>query len=144
VEKIRQEVIKELRVCKNPDCKKEFEANIIKLAGVSVSFGNQYCPECRKRILEEQEAREKAAQEAEIASKRRRWREQLSGIPAKFMTSEFGNFNEKHVGCQGLADAKKRCQEYADKWPFPDMEGSLGDMKRATPLYSSTQILVGE
>ena len=47
-----QDIITELKVCKNPDCKKEYEAHILNLLGARIVRGGGNCPDCAKKILE--------------------------------------------------------------------------------------------
>lgn len=110
------EPIYELRVCLNPQCQKEYNAQILDCMGVRFVKGAGYCPECSRRRFEEQESQEKAAKSAAIASLRRKWRHGC-GIPFRFMEEAFETFktnNEKAI----FKKAYKTCLEYADNFPF--------------------------
>jgi len=142
-----QQPITELRLCKNPDCQREYQAEIINCMGVQIIRGDGYCQECAKKIYEADVAREETARLAKIASKRREWREVKSGIPSKFMLAEFGSFDEKRNGCTGLVNAKKRCLEFAEKWPFPDKDGKPWRYEKGYPsllLYSESSWGIGK
>jgi len=112
---MKPDIIKELKICRR--CGEEYEAEIILVLGARLLRGNGYCPDCAKKALAEQEAKEKAAKEADIISKRHKWR--LScGIAQKFMNEEFGTFNKDRQ-----KKAYEKCLAYAEKFPIEDCRG---------------------
>lgn len=112
-----QDIAKEPRVCKNPDCKREYEAHILTILGTRIIFGWGYCPECAKKVLEEEEAREESMKLEKIAHQRRRWR-LTCGIPPKFMTEEFGTFDKERQ-----LKAYEKCLGYANNYPLTNPRG---------------------
>jgi len=73
--------------------------------------GDGYCPDCAKQVYDEEVAREEAARQAEVARVRRQHR-LSSGIPPKFMNSDFSTFEK------GWQDkAFKLCWDYAEGFP---------------------------
>lgn len=112
----------ELRRCYA--CKKEYEAKIYNVLGLKIVKGADYtragivcyCPDCNKKIFEEEEAREKLARQAEIIRKRKEWRFKC-GIPAKFMFEDFSTFDVKRP-VTGIKNAYNRCLCYARNFPL--------------------------
>uniref|UniRef100_A0A6M3JMT9 Putative IstB domain protein ATP-binding protein n=1 Tax=viral metagenome TaxID=1070528 RepID=A0A6M3JMT9_9ZZZZ len=119
-----EDIIKELRVCKDPDCKKEYTAEIINCMGVRILKGMGYCPDHARKMYEIAEIKDREKTAGEIVSKRRFWREVKSGIPSKFMYEDLSTFNAYRADCMGLKKAFDRCVEYVENWPFPDKEGN--------------------
>ena len=113
------DIIKELRVCHNSGCKKEYEAEIITVLGVRILRGAGYCQDCARKLYEEELAKEEAARKLGIATGRREWREKC-GIPHKFMTEQFGTFDKSRQ-----TDKYKLCLKYADSYPLMDSRGYL-------------------
>lgn len=110
-------IAKEKRICKNPDCKQEYEAEIITTLKTRLVLGMGYCPKCVKRIDEEEKAREQAFKDNETMRQRRRWR--LScGIPPKFMNKDFSTFDRTRQD-----KAFKVCWDYAEGYPFDKLRG---------------------
>jgi len=100
------------RLCK--ECGVEYDYKIYDIMGTSIASGVPYCPGCRLKKEEEEEAR----RQAQIAHKRKLWRDNC-GIPPKFMNQEFGTLDlDRPV--QGLKLAYKRCLAYAEKYPLDD------------------------
>jgi len=100
------------RLCK--ECGVEYDYKIYDIMGTSIASGVPYCPDCRLKKEEEEEAR----RQAQIAHKRKLWRDNC-GIPPKFMNQEFGTLDlDRPV--QGLKLAYKRCLAYAEKYPLDD------------------------
>jgi len=99
-------------ICRN--CKKEYEPQYLELMGVRILKGQGYCPECARVVCEGEEAKEKVAREAAIATTRREWR-QSCGIPPKFMFEEFATFCAEGDRL-AFSNAHKRCLDYASKF----------------------------
>lgn len=114
---MKPNIVTEPRVCRNPECKKEYQAEIICLMGVRLLRGEGYCSDCAKKELESQEAKELAVKQATITSQRRQWRD-TCGIPRKFMLQEFKGFDTQREGCSGLTKAYEKCLNYANKFPL--------------------------
>lgn len=106
---------KETRTCVNPDCKKEYEAHIGNVVGISILFGQGYCPECRQKRAEDEERREVETKARELNNKREQWRINC-GIPIKFKTSRFSNF-DKRVD-RSIVNMLNECQRYANQFSF--------------------------
>ncbi len=123
---MKQNLIKELRVCINPSCQKEYEARIYDVMGMRILMGQGNCPECAKEAYDAELAKEKAVNDAEVARKRRQWRHEC-GISPKFMNEDFSTFK---MGWQDKDLTK--CQEYADAFPL-DYRAYLEREKKAYP-----------
>lgn len=142
-----EEYLKELMVCKNPDCKKEFTAEILALMGARIVRGMGFCPEHAKAMFEEETRREEEKTLGEIATKRRFWREEKSGVPFAFQDKELSLFDVKRAKCKGLDKALKRCSQYVEEWPWPDAEGKPWFYERGYPsllLYSQESWGIGK
>ena len=100
----------ETLTCKR--CGEEYEPEYIGLLGAKVLRGDGNCVACRKIIMEELEAKERAAFLRDIKDRRDTIVKQ-SGIPAKFLTTTFDTFDK---GWQDKALAT--CLEYADGFPI--------------------------
>jgi len=136
-----ENITKESRICKNLDCKKQFEAEVIELLGAKLLRGDGYCQECAKKMFEEEEAHRIVVEKADIDKKRRHWRENC-GIPPKFINEDFSTFEKKRQ-----PEAFKWCWEYAEKYPLPDHEGQPYFYERGYPsllLFSNNSWGVGK
>jgi len=98
-------------ICK---CGNEYEPIFARVFGRDIQI-TYMCDECRKRELADYEAKQEAQLTAEIAHKRRQWRESC-GIPPKFMTSEFGNFDTSRPG--NVGKIHKAFLDYAENYPL--------------------------
>jgi len=103
-------------ICK---CGNEYEPIFAYVMGRDIQI-TLMCDECRDRELKLFEAKEQAKLAAEIAHKRRQWRESC-GIPPKFMTSEFGDFDTRRPG--NVRKIYKAFLEYADNYPLRSPTG---------------------
>lgn len=110
----------EHRVCKNPDCRKEYDAKVSDLFGVRIVHGTGHCPECRQRIREAEDEREKAQHNAMVRSTRLKWRSRC-GIPARFQKTRFETFKLDWI--PKLTKAFKVCQDFAEKFPLEQSRG---------------------
>jgi len=100
----------ETRVCRK--CQQKYEPSYYDIMGLHLLRGDGYCLTCAQQVYEEMEAREEAARLAEIAGIRRKRRES-SGIPPKFMDSDFSAFEK------GWQDkALKLAVAYAENFPI--------------------------
>lgn len=96
------------------DCGNEYEANIAQVLGHSLVLGAGRCKDCRAGLLKEEQDKEKVAQQATIAHKRREWRFNC-GIPLRFMEQEFGTFKKERQ-----PKAYEKCLIYAKEYPLAD------------------------
>ena len=98
-------------------CGVGYESKTFLILGVRINFDHGYCSACRQKKLDEMLAQEEACRLAEIAQKRRHWRNNC-GIPAKFINKEFGTFevNKQPLAC-------KKCFDYAEKFPLGSAVG---------------------
>jgi DNA replication protein DnaC len=128
-----QHIITELRICKNPACKKEYEATILNLLGARIIWGSGYCPDCAKKVEEEREAKEKLVRESEIMATRRRWRN-CCGIPPKFMNEDFSTFKKERQ-----PKVFKVCWDYAEQYQLEKPRGY-----KSLLLFSSESWGVGK
>jgi DNA replication protein DnaC len=107
------DIRKELRTCKNSECKKEYEASIMNLLGARIVRGGGYCPDCAKKLFEREEAMEKGIiTPEEINRQRRLWRLRC-GIPPKFANEDFSTFEKDRQ-----PKAFKKCWDYAENYPL--------------------------
>jgi len=127
----------ETRVCRNPECKKEYEPKYWELLSTKLLKGDGYCPECAKSILERQLAKEELARHADIARSRRAARER-SGITPRFMVKDFSNF-DKGRGKE-IDAAFKLCWQYAEDYPI----GKRPKGYRSLYIYSESSWGVGK
>ena len=97
------------------DCGDPFPEKDIKILGVILRLGGGRCSKCRKKYIKEGEDREAATRAQEIATQRYSWRTG-SGIPLKFMTTEFGNFDKGRPG--NVKYAHQQCLKYAEGFPL--------------------------
>lgn len=95
-------------------CKEEYEPQYLELLGVKILRGDGYCSKCGKVKLDEEEAKEKAMQEAHINAIRYDCIGK-SGIPPRFLTESFSSFKK---GWQDKALASSR--DYANHFPVDD------------------------
>ncbi len=105
----------ETRLCKNPECKAEYEPKYYELMGTKILRGNGYCPVCARRESERLEAKEEAATLADIARRRREARKR-TGIPPKYTNENFSTF-KKGKGKE-IDAALKLCWAYAEEYPL--------------------------
>lgn len=93
-------------------CSKEYEPKYWEVLSIKILRGQGNCPDCCHKMLEEEEAKEKARLEAEI-SQSRRIRISESGIPPKFLRENFTTFDK------GWQDkALVFCKKYAKEFPI--------------------------
>ncbi len=100
----------ETKVCRR--CQQGYEPQYWNVLNTQLLRGDGYCPSCAKQVYDEEVAKEEATRQAEIAKVRRQRRES-SGIPPKFMSSDFSTFEK------GWQDkALKFCKTYAEAFPI--------------------------
>lgn len=112
-----QGVTKEKRVCKNPDCLKEYQARIFTVLNTQLVQGQGYCPGCVKKQAVKEEAKEKAIEDARVKQQRRLWRS-ACGISPMFMNERFDTFDRTKQ-----PEAYKVCLDYANKYPLDTLRG---------------------
>lgn len=128
------EIEKKLKNC--IECRKEYEAHIGHVAGLTIEFGHGLCPDCRQKKADELERKGAEAQVNKLKMQREQWRKQC-GIPLRFQTSRFEGFDLSVIG--NIHKAWKECKEYADTF--------LCGLPRKSPslvLYSSNVWGVGK
>jgi len=119
----KPKITKEKRTCKNPACRKEYEAEVVHLLNTNLIRGDGFCPECAKKEYETIEAKEQAKSLEAINHQRLEWRK-TCGIPLKFMNEDFSTFKDKRPDMEtNLEKAYKMCWEYAEKYPISDPWG---------------------
>jgi len=99
------------------ECGATYTANYILSTGKPHDMSGGMCRECRDKLIREREAKEEAERLADVARRRRQWRER-SGIPSRFMYKEFGNFE-----IDRQPTAYKRALQYAEKYPLGKATG---------------------
>lgn len=100
----------ETRICKR--CQNGYVPQYWNLLNTQILRGDGYCPECARKVHEEEQAKEEAAQRLEVS--RIRWRRRSEcGIPAKFMNQDFSTFKK---GWQNKAF--KIAWDYAEGFPL--------------------------
>lgn len=110
-------ITNEKRVCKDPDCGREYDAEIITALNVRLVRGNGFCSDCVKKMDERERQREKDVRERAIISQRRQWRLNC-GIPPRFMNEDFSTFDRSKQ-----ETAFKVCWDYAEGYPFDKLRG---------------------
>lgn len=103
----------EKRVCKNPECKAEYDAKVLTVMNLTIVLGQDRCPVCNKKLDDAEIAKEQLA----ISSKRMKWRREC-GIPLKFMNQDFSTFDKTKQ-----AEAYKVCSAYAESFPVENPRG---------------------
>ncbi len=88
------------------------------------------CPKCKKKAIKAEQERETTLRAQEIATQRLNWRTD-SGIPAKFMTAEFGTWDKGRPG--NVNYAYKQCLKYAEGFPICYFKEILEPGKPAYP-----------
>lgn len=111
---MNQHIKTEQRTC--IECKAEYEGRWLCVLGSKLLMGMGYCPECAKKKLKEEEAKERKANELIIATKRKQSR-QNCGIPQLFMYKDFSTFVHKE-GRSVFGKAFNTCFNYAEKFPL--------------------------
>lgn len=116
------------RICL--DCHNEYESHEARILGLTnpIVFGGGCCPDCAKRRMEEEEAKEKQLHDLEIKNKRESWRNNC-GIPQRFMGQRFESFSPGRS--KSLSHAFNDCVDYAGKFPLRVYHGY-----RSLVLYS--------
>jgi len=105
----------ETKICRR--CQQEYQPKYWELHSTKILRGEGYCPDCAKQVYDEMVAKEEMARTAEI-DRVRRLRRESSGIPPKFMDSDFSAFE------QGWQDkAFKLCWNYAEGYPIDSPRG---------------------
>jgi len=100
----------ETRTCRR--CQQEYEPSYYHVLNTDILKGDGYCPICAKQVYDEEVAKEETARLAEVARIRRERREN-SGIPPKFIDSDFSSFEK------GWQDkALKLAIAYAEDFPI--------------------------
>ena len=108
---------KQIKSCKK--CSEEYEATIVYMGGSEIVLGEGYCDSCNKARMEKDDLSEKMKENASIATKRRQWRTETVGIPIRFMSKDFSNYDPKfNSGKFGSEVSLKACQDYAEKFPL--------------------------
>ena len=102
----------ERRVCKDPECKKEYDATVCQLMGVKIVMGDGWCPECNESFWKKKKAEEKLKLDASNNHTRRLWRLRC-GIPPKFQNEDFSTFIILRQ-----PKAFKVCWDYAENYPL--------------------------
>lgn len=99
--------------CRGEGCGKTFktERRIYTMAGNEYDLTENYCPDCCARISATAESQQKAALQQAQASVRRKWREDWSGIPAKYQLTTFEAFER-----QLQPTMFKIMEDYANAW----------------------------
>lgn len=105
------DIEKQNKTCRQ--CGNEYEAHFGHIAGITIEFGHGYCPECRKKLLDEEEKRDTGNKLKQLNSQREKWRVSC-GIPLRYQVSRFANFDISVSG--SIRKVMKICQEYADKF----------------------------
>lgn len=111
------------------DCGDIFAEKDIEVLGVILKLGGGRCAKCRKKFIKERASQEEATRAQEIATQRHNWRTG-SGIPLKFMTTEFGNFDVDRPG--NVKYAYKQCKKYAEGFPL-DYHNYIKEKGKAYP-----------
>ena len=92
-------------------CSEEYEPEYFTVLELHILRGGGICPPCCGIILAEEEAKEKIREERAVEDFRRQGLG-ISGIPSKFMGSNFNTFDK------GWQDkALSFCKKYADEFP---------------------------
>ncbi len=128
----------ETRLCKSPECKKDYEPKYLEVLGIKLLRGDGYCPDCAKCKREELDAKDEAARQADIAHRRRAAREKTE-IPPRFMNKDFSNFYCKGRSKQ-IGDAWQQCWQYAEEYPV----GKRPQGYRSLYIYSEQSWGVGK
>jgi DNA replication protein DnaC len=95
------------------DCGTEFTAKVYNVLGHQ--FPQRYCRECSAKLIEQERLAGEATRQAEIATIRRKWRENC-GIGLRYMSSDFSTFKTDRPG--NIAEIYRMCLEYADQFPI--------------------------
>lgn len=99
-------------------CGTDYEAHYILITGSPHDLSVGFCPDCRRERDNKHTLEEVALQKAEIARRRKEWRESC-GIPLKFRNSDLSTFDVKwSKEKNNFARALKVCQDYAEEFPL--------------------------
>ena len=97
-------------------CGKEYTAKHIMIGGEKKDCSLGWCQECflseKDEWEKEQEQSEMMARTAELAQKRRQWREEM--IPPLYLYSDFSTFKTNRGN---LKNVHKACLDYANNFP---------------------------
>ena len=112
------------------DCGDNYTEKSIVVLGVTLMTKEERCGKCWDKVHKAAEEQEAAMRQLQIARQRYTWRTD-SGIPLKFMTAEFGNFDQSRPGNVKLA--YKQCLKYAEGFPLNYRETIIKPDKPAYP-----------
>ena len=100
----------EEKVCKQ--CGQRYQARTAIIFSTGFPLDGGLCLSCRTEARRQEDEQESAAKSLELAKTRHQWRHNC-GIGLKFMTAEFGTFEQKRQ-----PRVFKACLEYAEGFPL--------------------------
>ena len=110
-------------------CGADYESKTFIVLGIHLNFNHGYCPACEHKQAVKWKAKEAANRLAEIARKRRQWRNSC-GIPVLFANKGFGTFEQERQPF-----AYKECLNYAEKFPLGNTVGFLSLLLLSSGLW---------